>query len=394
MEINRVAVIGAGTMGSDVSLLFALSGYEVVVNDIFEKALSQMELKYRRNIEELQKVGVTKYSFEEVWERVFRTTKLEDVRDVDFVLEAVNEELNLKRTVFRKLEDILPNTVFATNTSSLRVTEVAGGMRKPERLGGMHFSNPPILMPLVEVVKGDYTSEETVKLIEKLAEKIGKTPVVLKKDMRGFVLNRILTAAGAEGLWAIQRGEVTAEELDTALKSMGFPVGLVEAIDLIGVDILVNVGRNFREAYGDRFSLPIDLLEKMIEEGRLGKKTGKGFYDWTSGVPKIEVESSKTYDVTKMVATATNEAFWIISDEIADPETIDKVTKLGMMSPVGLCELADTLGLDILASLLNEMYRKHKLELYKLCPLFEDYVKRGWIGRKTGRGFYEYGVSN
>ncbi|MFN3384123.1 MAG: 3-hydroxyacyl-CoA dehydrogenase NAD-binding domain-containing protein, partial [Archaeoglobaceae archaeon] len=366
MEINRVAVIGAGTMGSDVSLLFALSGYEVVVNDIFEKALSQMELKYRRNIEELQKVGVTKYSFEEVWERVFRTTKLEDVRDVDFVLEAVNEELNLKRTVFRKLEDILPNTVFATNTSSLRVTEVAGGMRKPERLGGMHFSNPPILMPLVEVVKGDYTSEETVKLIEKLAEKIGKTPVVLKKDMRGFVLNRILTAAGAEGLWAIQRGEVTAEELDTALKSMGFPVGLVEAIDLIGVDILVNVGRNFREAYGDRFSLPIDLLEKMIEEGRLGKKTGKGFYDWTSGVPKIEVESSKTYDVTKMVATATNEAFWIISDEIADPETIDKVTKLGMMSPVGLCELADTLGLDILASSLNEMYRKHKLELYKL----------------------------
>ena len=378
-EIGRVAVIGAGTMGSDVSFLFALSGCDVVVEDVSEKALDRLKDKYRDDVEMLRRMSMTRESFESVWERVSLTTRLEDVKDVDFVFEAVSENLELKRMLFSMLDGLPESVVLATNTSSLSVTEIAEGLRGAGRVGGMHFSNPPILMPLVEVVKGRETSEETLRVIARVAEKLGKTPVVVKKDMRGFVLNRILMAAGAEGLWAISRGEVTPEELDASLKAMGFPIGFAEAVDIIGVDIVAAVGRNFREAYGDRFLLPVGLLEEMVGKGKLGKKTGKGFYDWSGGAPQIGGKPSETYNVMRVVAAAANEAFWIIEDEVADPETIDKVAKLGMMSPVGLCELADAIGLDVLASLLNEMYGKYGLELYKPCPLLEEYVKLSLI---------------
>lgn len=389
-EVSSVAVIGAGTMGSDVSLLFALSGCEVVVEDVSKKALRLLENKYRSNVEVLRRISMTKEDFESVWERVSVTTKLEDVRDVDFVFEAVSEDLEVKRKLFGVLDGLPGNVVLATNTSSLSVTEIAEGLRGAKRIGGMHFSNPPIFMPLVEVVKGRETSEETLGVIARMAERLGKTPVVLRKDMRGFVLNRILMAAGAEGLWAISRGEVTPEELDASLKAMGFPIGFAEAVDNIGVDIVMAVGRHFREVYGDRFLLPVGLLEEMAEEGRLGKKTGRGFYEWSSGAPQVGGKPSESYDVMRVVAAAANEAFWIINDGVADPEIIDKVAKLGMMSPVGVCELADAVGLDVVANLLNELYGRYGLELYKPCPLLKEYVVRGWRGKNAGRGFHNY----
>lgn len=389
-EVGRVAVIGAGTMGSDVSFLFALSGCEVVVNDVSERALNKLRAKFEKNIEELRREDVVKEDVETVWERVTTTTNLDDVKDVDFVFEAVNEDLELKRKVFRRLDELPRSVVLATNTSSLTVTEIAEGLRGAERVGGMHFSNPPIIMPLVEVVKGRETSEETLEVISRVAERLGKTPVIVRIDMRGFILNRILLSAGAEGLWAISRGEAAAEELDGSIKAMGFPIGLAEAVDIIGVDIVMAVSRNLREAYGDRFMLPMSMLEEMARKGRLGKKAGAGFYDWSEGKPRISEGIQGAYDVTRIVAVAANEAFWIMSDGVAEPETIDRVVKLGMLSPVGICELADALGLDTLAKTLHEVYKKYGLELYRLCPLFEDYVKHGRKGRSVGKGFYEY----
>ncbi|MEM1797968.1 MAG: 3-hydroxyacyl-CoA dehydrogenase [Candidatus Jordarchaeales archaeon] len=389
-EVGRVAVIGAGTMGSDVSFLFALSGCEVVVNDVSERALNKLRAKFEKNIEELRREDVVKEDVETVWERVTTTTNLDDVKDVDFVFEAVNEDLELKRKVFRRLDELPRSVVLATNTSSLTVTEIAEGLRGAERVGGMHFSNPPIIMPLVEVVKGRETSEETLEVISRVAERLGKTPVIVRIDMRGFILNRILLSAGAEGLWAISRGEAAAEELDGSIKAMGFPIGLAEAVDIIGVDIVMAVGRNLREAYGDRFMLPMSMLEEMARKGRLGKKAGAGFYDWSEGKPRISEGIQGAYDVTRIVAVAANEAFWIMSDGVAEPETIDRVVKLGMLSPVGICELADALGLDTLAKTLHEVYKKYGLELYRLCPLIEDYFKHGRKGRSVGKLFYEY----
>jgi len=390
MVKDLVAVIGAGTMGSDIAILFAISGFKVVVIEISEKAREALRRKNEETLKELIKEGVFKGKPEEVTRRIEVKRELKDVERADFVFEAITEDLDAKRKLFKELEKVVSGkVVFATNTSSFRVTEITEGMTKPERVGGMHFSNPPTSMPLVEVVKGERTSPDTLAFISEVAEKIGKTPIVIKKDMRGFVLNRILFATIMDGLLALERGEVTPEELDAALYSMGFPIGIADGADLIGIDIVHIVGKNLREAYGDRFKQP-PILERMIREGRLGKKTGVGFYNWRQGKPEIDLEFAGKYDTTRAVALAADEAFRLIEDEVASPETIDRVMKLGIMMSAGLCELADDIGLDFLLKTLEDCYENYGLELYLPSRLFREYVSRGWTGRTAGRGFYTY----
>ena len=389
-KINQVAVIGARTMGSDLSLLFALSNFEVIINDTSKAALDNLEAKQRKTLEELQKMELTEKGFEDIRERIAVISRLENIRDVEFVLEAIAEDLNAKRKLFAELDKLPPEVVLATNTSSLRVTDIAEGLMGADRIGGMHFSNPPILSPLAEVVKGEKTSEETLKVISEVAERIGRTPVVLRKDMNGFVLNRILMATGTETLWAFKRGEVTPEELDASLRAIGFPMGFAEAADIIGLDIALTVSKTFREAYGKRFEFPEEMLKAMIKDGKLGEKSGKGFYDWSEGPPIIDPNLAGKYDVMRPLASAANEAFWLIKDEMADPKTIDSITKLGFRTLIGICELADFIGLDKLIEILSRMYAEYGIELYRHCPLFKEYVEKGWTGKAAGRGFYKY----
>ncbi|MGQ9722474.1 MAG: 3-hydroxyacyl-CoA dehydrogenase [Candidatus Jordarchaeum sp.] len=389
-EIKRVAVIGAGTMGSDLSLLFALYDFDVIVYDKSKTALNNLDEKQKNTIEELRQMDLTKKSFEDVQDKITIADKLENVKDVGFILEAVAEDLDVKRKLFAELDKLPREVVFATNTSSLRVTDIAKGLKGGDRIGGMHFSNPPILSLMVEVVKGEKTSEETLQVISDVAERIGRKPVVLRKDVNGFVNNRILMGAGNETLWAIYRGEVTPEELDASLRAIGFPMGFAEANDIIGADIVLAVSKHFVEAYGKRFQPPPGLLESMVKEGRLGKKSGKGFFDWSKGSPEIDMSLAGKYDVNRAIAGAANEAFWVIDDEVADPKTIDEIIKLGFRSPVGICELADAMGLDNLLNTLKRLYQEYEIEVYKPCPLFEEYVKKGWTGKATGRGFYKY----
>ncbi|MEM3586785.1 MAG: 3-hydroxyacyl-CoA dehydrogenase [Candidatus Jordarchaeaceae archaeon] len=389
-KVNRVAIIGAGTMGADFALLFALYNFEVVVNDISQAVLDKLEEKHKKTMTELRTLGLTKKEYETVREKITATNRLEDIKNVDFVLEAINENLDSKRKLFKELDKLPMDVVLATNTSVLRVTDIARGLKGAERIGLMHFSNPPILSPLVEVVKGEKTSEETLKIISEVAKKIGKTPVVLRKDMNGAVLNRILTGLSGDALWAIQRGELTPEEIDASLKALGLPIGLAESMDIIGIDIILAANRILREAYGARVDFPEKLLERMVREGRLGRKSGRGFYDWSKAPPVIDTKLAGKYDVMRMFAKAANEAFWIIKDGVADHETIDTVVKLGIMSQMGMCELADNIGLDKLISVLKRLHTEYGMEIYKPCPLFEEYVKNGWTGKAAGRGFYKY----
>ncbi len=389
-EVKRVAVIGAGTMGSDLSLLFALYDIDVIVTDKSKAVLDALPQKQKKSIDELRQMGITQKTYDEVQNKIAIANSLKEIKDVDFVLEAVAEDLSVKRKVFAELDKLPKNVILATNTSSLTVTDIAKGLKGAERIGGMHFSNPPILSQLAEVVKGEKTSEETLNVISKVAQKIGRVPVMVKKDVPGFVNNRILVGAGMETLWAIHRGEVTPQELDASLRAIGFPMGFAEAVDIIGVDIILALGKHFVKAYGKRFQPPPGLFESMAKEGRLGKKSGKGFYDWSKGPPVIDMSLAGKYDVNRSLAGAANEAFWIIKDEVADPETIDKIVKLGFRSPVGICELADAMGLDNLLNTMKRLLQEYGLEIYKPCPLFEEYVKKGWTGKAAGRGFYKY----
>jgi enoyl-CoA hydratase/3-hydroxyacyl-CoA dehydrogenase len=192
-----------------------------------------------------------------------------------------------------------------------------------------------------------------------------------------------------DGFWALERGEVTPEELDAAIYSIGIPIGIAEGADLIGMDIVRIVGENLREAYGERFKQP-PIIEKMIREGKLGRKTGVGFYDWRRGKPKMNIELAGKRNTSITVALAADEAFRLIEDEVANPEMIDKVMELGIMMPTGLCKMADEIGLDFLFETMKNYYEKHKLELYMPGFLFKEYVSRGWVGVSAGRGFYIY----
>ncbi|MGQ9460455.1 MAG: 3-hydroxyacyl-CoA dehydrogenase NAD-binding domain-containing protein [Candidatus Bathyarchaeaceae archaeon] len=389
-DLGSVAVIGAGTMGSDIALLFAISGFDVMAIETSKKVRRALRTRNEETLKELVKEGKIKEEPEEVLRRIKTGKELKDIEKAGFVFEAVTEDLHIKRKLFKELEKIVSgNTVLVTNTSSYRVTEITEEMAKPERVGGMHFSNPPISMPLVEVVKGERTSEETLAFISGVVEKIGKTPVVIKRDKRGFIMNRILFATMTDGFWALERGEVTPEELDAAIYSIGIPIGIADGADLIGIDVVHIVGKNFREAYGERFKQP-PIIEKMIQEEKLGKKTGVGFYDWRQGKPKINLELAGKRDTSITVALAADEAFRLIKDEVANPEMIDMVMELGIMMPTGLCKMADEIGLDFLFETMKNYYEKYKLELYIPSSLFKEYVSRGWVGITSGRGFYTY----
>nr|MDO8079305.1 3-hydroxyacyl-CoA dehydrogenase [Candidatus Freyarchaeota archaeon] len=390
-KVRRTAVIGAGTMGADLSLLLALSDFDVIVSDKSKEVLDKLGEKQRKTMDEIRAAGITPKTYDAVQKKITTTINLADINDVDFVLEAVAEDLDVKRSLFKELDDKLPMyVVFATNTSSLRVSDIAKGLKGATRLGGMHFSNPPILSPLVEVVKGEKTSEETIRTISWVAEKMGKTPVVLRKDVNGMVLDRVLMSAGTEVLWAIQKGEVTPEEIEAAHRSIGFPVGFPVGTDLIGLDIMLAMSKNYHRVYGERMHVPEKMLEARIKEGKLGKKSGQGFFDWSKGDPVIDMKLAGKFDSMRTIAVTTNEAFWLMKDGVADAETINKIIMLGFRAPVGLSELADAIGLDKLLEVLRKRYKETRLEVYKPCPLFVEYVKKGWKGKAAGRGFFTY----
>jgi len=392
--MEKSTVIGAGIMGHGIAELLALAGVEVTLVDIDEEVLKKAVenitwslgkfVERRRIRDEDAKAALAK---------IKTNVNLEEaVADADLVVEAVPEVMELKKTIYAKLDAAAPaHAILASNTSSLSITEMAKQTGRPEKVIGMHFFNPPVLMALVEVVKGEETDDETTDAIVKLVEKLGKTPVVVRKDVRGFIVNRVLGAVMNEAFWAVENGEATMEEVDAAVKyKAGFPLGAFELADMIGLDVMYEVGRIMEAAYGD-VAKSSPMLAKLVEEGNLGQKTGKGFYDWKVGRPRIPFRLAGKFDVQRLYAIATNEAARLVHEDVAGPEDIDMGMKLGTGWPTGPCEQADKLGLDGLLEKLRELHGKYGTAPYEPCPLLEDYVGKGWTGKAAGKGFYEYG---
>jgi enoyl-CoA hydratase/3-hydroxyacyl-CoA dehydrogenase len=261
---------------------------------------------------------------------------------------------------------------------------------RPDKVIGMHFFSPPVLMALVEVIRGEGTSDETTDSIVKLVEKLGKTPVVVRKDVRGFIVNRVLGAVMNEAFSVVEKGEATMEEVDAAVKyKAGFPLGAFELADMVGLDVMYEVGKIMEAAYGN-IAKSSPMLEKLVNEGNLGQKTGKGFYDWKVGRPRIPFRLAGKFDVNRLYSIATNETARLIHEDVAEPEDIDTAMKLGTGWPMGPCEQSDKMGLDKLLEKLKELHDKYGEEMYKPSPLLEEYVGKGWTGKAAGRGFYQY----
>jgi len=284
MDIKTIGVLGAGSMGNGIAQVAAQAGYKVVMRDIedrfVESGLKAIEKFLAKSVEKGKMTGDQK---KEILTRIKGTTRMEDLLDVDFVIEAVFEDLDLKKNVFKKLDELTrSHVILTTNTSSMSVTEIAMSTKRPEKVAGMHFFNPAPLMRLVEVIRGYHTNDETTRAVIEMAKKLGKEPVEVKKDTPGFIVNRLLMPHFVEAIKMAEEGIASIEDIDKAVKlGLNYPMGPFELMDLTGVDIGLHVIEYlYRELNKEsKWSAPT-LLRSMVRAGKLGRKTGGGWYKY------------------------------------------------------------------------------------------------------------------
>jgi len=282
MNVKKVGVLGAGTMGAGIAQACAEAGLKVMLIDIDESilqgALSRISKAWKKSVEKGKIDDAIKASREELLES---SQELASFKDCDLVIEAIVEEISVKKKVFKTMDEICPaQTILATNTSALSITEIAAATSRTDRIAGMHFFNPVSAMKLVEVIPGSDTSNSTIETIVNLTKGIGKEPVVAK-ETPGFIVNRILNPLVNEAALAYQEGVASAEEIDKAMKlGAGLPMGPLALADMIGLDIVLHVTEYFFNEFGESKYRPALVLKQKVRAGHLGVKTGKGFYDY------------------------------------------------------------------------------------------------------------------
>ena len=376
MSVSRVGVIGAGTMGRGIAQVAALGGYGTVIYDVspelaeggaaaLREALAKGASRGRWSEKEAEAAG----------DRVETATGLDELGGCGLIVEAAPERLELKRDLFTRLARALgPTPVFATNTSSLRVSEIAAGVPNPERVVGMHFFNPPALMKLVEVVAAERSSEEALARTTGVARRMGRTPI-RAKDSPGFVANRLARPFSLESLRILGDGIADAERIDRIVRlGGGFRMGPFELLDLIGLDVNLEIARSFFAQGGEpeRWR-PSRIQEKLVAEGRLGRKSGRGYHDYGEGSerepdPQLEIEAP-TLDpeqlakidpaagevLSRLFAQIANEAAFALEEEIATPEDMETAMRLGFNWPLGPLGFARLVGTDRAADLLERL---------------------------------------
>jgi 3-hydroxybutyryl-CoA dehydrogenase len=284
-EIRHITVIGAGNMGHQIAISAAIAGFQVICTDQNPAALqraSEFADTYLAG-----RISKGRMSSEEVTKTKaglrFETSLAAAVQQADLIIEAIIEKLEVKRALFSELDALCPpHTIFATNSSYIVSSQIASATNRPDKVVNMHFFNPALVMNLVEIVKGPHVSAETVELLEAVSVQMGKTPVVLQKEIYGFVVNRMLQATRKEALNLLDLGVASVEDIDQAvMKGLGYPMGPFQLLDLTGIDLAYHVGMEKYQASGDEADKPSPTIVEKFEKGEWGKKVGKGFYDYS-----------------------------------------------------------------------------------------------------------------
>jgi 3-hydroxybutyryl-CoA dehydrogenase len=388
VSVSRIGIVGAGTMGRGIAQIAALGGYGTVLYDV---APDVVEIGASRLREALYKgVERERWSIDDALaagSRVETTVALTGLAGCDLVIEAAPEKLELKRQIFIGLAEALgPEPVFATNTSSLRVSEIAEGVPQPERVVGMHFFNPPALMKLVEVVAAERSAEAALAATTEVAERMGRTPI-RAKDSPGFVANRLARPFTLESLRILGDGVADAVRIDRVVRlGGGFRMGPFELLDLIGLDVNLEIARSFFAQGGEpeRWR-PNPIQEKLVAEGRLGRKSGRGYHNYGKGAERApdpdlgiqaptlgptqlaQIDPAAEEVLTRLFAQIANEAAFALEEEIASPADMDTAMKLGFNWPLGPLGFAKLIGPDRATDLLEQL-RAEKGAAYEPAP--------------------------
>jgi 3-hydroxybutyryl-CoA dehydrogenase len=396
MKVERVGVVGAGTMGAGIAQIAALGGYETRLHDPVPEALEAANDRLHRALAKGAAKGLwSEGEADDAGTRVGAAASLADLGECDLVVEAAPEDLDLKRDLFASLADACgPRAILASNTSSLPVTAIAEGAPHPQRVVGMHFFNPPALMKLVEVVATADSSPAALEATTEVGVRMGRTPI-RAKDSPGFIANRLARPFTLESLRMLADGVADAATIDRICRiGGGFKMGPFELIDLIGLDVNLSVARSFYAQGGEpeRWR-PSTIQEELVAAGRLGRKSGQGFYEYGEGAhrerdPDLGIETP-TLDpgelakidpaapevLSRLLAQIANEAAFALEEEVGSPADMDTAMRLGFNWPRGPLELTELIGPDRAAALLEELRAEHG-DAYRPAPALAAQTKR------------------
>jgi 3-hydroxybutyryl-CoA dehydrogenase len=425
---NRIAVLGAGTMGSGIAQLAAQSGSEVLMHDIEDTFVQRGLANIRSALKSRVDKGKMQQSeMDSILDRITTTTDRDQAASYDLIIEAAPEDIALKREIFSSLSaQAGPHTILASNTSSLSIASIASSARNPERVVGMHFFNPAPVMPLVEVIASPQTSRDVVEKVRAIAQSMGKTPV-RSADTPGFIVNRVARPFYGEALKILGDGTATVSQIDEAMRHAGFRMGPFELMDLIGIDINFAVTQSVYNAFfGEPRFRPHPIQQRMVEANTLGRKTGRGFYTYSDGdtplpvtqepqnmpskravtfipehlttaflanagirLPEGDTRSGEI--ITRILSMIINEAAYAVGESVASVRDIDIAMRLGTNYPKGPLKWGDEIGLDLIQAILKSLMSSISDPRYRSAPLLWQMVRSGATGDAVGEGFHSPG---
>ena len=365
MEIKNITVLGSGIMGHGIAQVSAMAGYNVVLRDIEQKFLDKAMEKIKWSLDKLvSKEKISEIECNEIFGRIKPIVDLKDaVHNTDLVIEAVPEIMDLKKKVYAELDKTAgEQVVFASNTSTLPITEIANTISRPTKFIGIHFFNPPQLMKLVEVIPGQETSDDITNLTIDFVKSVNKIPVTCRKDVPGFIVNRLFIPLVHESCYVMERQKIEQTEIDSAVKfSLGFPMGIFELADFTGLDVIHKATMEMH-VRDKKVILPHPTIEKLFNEKNLGQKSGQGFYKYSDDkyerIPLSE-ELAKKCEPTQIIANVLNNAAWLITNNASDIDEIEKAAKLGLGLKKPLFETANEIGMKKIVEELKKLSDKH-----------------------------------
>lgn len=368
-DIKKIAVMGAGDMGHGIAEVALLAGYKVALRDIEQRFVDKGLSRIKESLNKLtEKQKITEENKNAMLANIKTFVDIaESVKDADFVIEAVPEIMDLKKQVFQALDAAAPkHAILASNTSNMSITEIASTTKRAEQVVGMHFFNPAVLMKLVEVTKGGKTSEETMQVAYNLALKMNKVPVRVEKDSIGFVYNRINAPIQILLSLMVEKGMAAPMEIDAKMRKIGMPMGPYELMDYVGLDVAYHGALYFADKLSRDYAPP-SWLKAKIDAGTLGKKTGKGIFDWSKGRPEIDLSKAKEdFDPTVLIAIQVNEATKLLeAGVVKSPDEIDKAMVNGGGSMIGPFQLAKGIGYDKLAKICEDLAKEFDVKVFE-----------------------------